>query len=445
MFRMNTSCLYAIIFAVFLTPGCSGTVEKKKIDGPTEQSVPQQDPQEDPESYSTSEELSKHQQVQIKEEKNLVADDDEVALGRGAVEQDTRRFLEHVQGPVVDVAHTNIMNFNLHYFPGMYEHWINFLSKTDLERFSRHMKNGERHFPVVRAVLEKYGVPIDLFFVGLIESGYHLGARSHASAVGPWQFIKGTARRYGLRVDRKVDERLNIVLATQAAAAYFRDLYNIFGSWELALCAYNAGEYGVIRAIKKGNTRSYVELVRRKLLPRETAYYVPKVAAAKELVMHPEKYGLPKFALDFNSTVTSEETQQLLAKNIPPLPLPEPTRHSISSVSAWSSASVSRRPSNLMAHKVKKGEGLISIAEKYDVEWHHIKMLNRLKKNAVNVGQRLRLPLELKRYVVRRGDNLKAIAEKFGTTIGRIVDHNSLKTRTIYPRQHLLVPIAFYK
>src|SRR5690606_20591107 len=89
--------------------------------------------------------------------------------------------------------------------------------------------------------------------------------------------------RYGLRVDKSVDERQNIHKATAAAARYFRDLYNIFGSWELALCAYNAGEYRIIGAIRKGNTRDYRELVKKGLLPKETIYYIPKVVAAKTI------------------------------------------------------------------------------------------------------------------------------------------------------------------
>ena len=155
------------------------------------------------------------------------------------------------------------------------------------------MKNGEKYRPIVTRIFKKHGLPVDLFYVGLIESGFNSHIRSHADAVGPWQFIKGTATRYGLRVDRHVDERRNIHKATEAAAGYFKDLYNIFGSWELALCAYNAGEYRIINAIRRGNTRDYRELVRKKLIPKETIYYVPKVAAARYLSKYRKKYKLP--------------------------------------------------------------------------------------------------------------------------------------------------------
>ena len=103
--------------------------------------------------------------------------------------------------------------------------------------------------------------------------------------------MKKTAKSYGLRVDRYVDERRNIVKATHGAARYFKDLYNILGSWELALIAYNAGEYRIINAIRKGNTRNYRELVRKKLIPEETIYYIPKMMAAREVALNRKHYG----------------------------------------------------------------------------------------------------------------------------------------------------------
>jgi membrane-bound lytic murein transglycosylase D len=127
--------------------------------------------------------------------------------------------------------------------------------------------------------------------VGLIESGYYLGAHSHASAVGPWQFIRGTAHRYGLVMNRDLDERRDIFKATQAAAQYFKDLNNIFSSWELALAAYNSGEYGMIRRITKYKTRDYYQLSRNKQIPAETINYVPKVLAAMYVVENAQKYG----------------------------------------------------------------------------------------------------------------------------------------------------------
>jgi membrane-bound lytic murein transglycosylase D len=169
--------------------------------------------------------------------------------------------------------------------------WINYFTEKQRERFQRFLNNGMMYRPIIEKILDEEGLPRELFFVGLIESGYYLGAHSHASAVGPWQFIRGTAHRYGLVMNRDLDERRDIFKATQAAAQYFKDLNNIFSSWELALAAYNSGEYGMIRRITKYKTRDYYQLSRNKQIPAETINYVPKVLAAMYVVENAKKYG----------------------------------------------------------------------------------------------------------------------------------------------------------
>ena len=174
--------------------------------------------------------------------------------------------------------------------------WVDYFTKKNRDRFQRFINNGEEYRPIIEKVFEEHGLPKELYFVGLIESGYYLGARSHASAVGPWQFIKGTGSRYGLKITREIDERQDLFKASKAAAMYFKDLHNLFSSWELALSAYNAGEYGIIRRILKHGTRDFYKLSRNKALPSETINYVPKVLAAMHVVNNAEKYGfvIPK-------------------------------------------------------------------------------------------------------------------------------------------------------
>lgn len=169
--------------------------------------------------------------------------------------------------------------------------WVDYFTQKQRDRFQRFLNNGMMYRPIIEKILDDEGLPRELFFVGLIESGYYLGAHSHASAVGPWQFIRGTAHRYGLVMNRDLDERRDIFKATQAAAQYFKDLHNIFSSWELALAAYNSGEYGVIRRITKYKTRDYYQLSKNKQIPEETINYVPKVLAAMHVVENAEKYG----------------------------------------------------------------------------------------------------------------------------------------------------------
>ena len=203
------------------------------------------------------------------------------------------------------------------------EFWVDYFTKKNRDRFQRFLNNGEEYRHHIEAVFQQYGLPKELYFVGLIESGYYLGARSHASAVGPWQFIKATGRRYGMVITHEMDERQDLFKATHAAAQYFKDLHNIFSSWELALAAYNAGENGMIRRIMKYGTRDFYKLSRNKQLPSETINYVPKVLAAMHIVNNAKAYGfeLPKKQHRlFDQTVLipakRNVTLQSIAKNL---------------------------------------------------------------------------------------------------------------------------------
>lgn len=142
------------------------------------------------------------------------------------------------------------------------QRWITYFTERDRERFQRFLNRGQLYRDVVENVLEENDLPAELYYLAMIESGFRTDAHSHASAVGVWQFIPGTARRYGLRIDRYVDERRDPIRATEAAAKYLRDLYNVFGSWHLAMAAYNAGEIRVLRAVFKGRTRNFWELIK---------------------------------------------------------------------------------------------------------------------------------------------------------------------------------------
>lgn len=169
--------------------------------------------------------------------------------------------------------------------------WVDYFTKKNRERFQRFINNGEEYRHHIEKIFQDYGLPKELYFVGLIESGYYLGAKSHASAVGPWQFIRATGRRYGMKISHELDERQDLFKATHGAAQYFKDLHNIFSSWELALAAYNAGENGMIRRIMKFGTRDFYKLSRNKQLPSETINYVPKVLAAMHIVNNAKAYG----------------------------------------------------------------------------------------------------------------------------------------------------------
>jgi membrane-bound lytic murein transglycosylase D len=143
------------------------------------------------------------------------------------------------------------------------------------------------------SILAEEGLPPELVYLPIIESGFRLNAVSPAGAVGPWQFIRGTGKRYGLRIDRYVDERRDPE-GTRAAARYLRDLYDMFEDWHLSLAAYNTGEGNVARVRDTAQTDDYWEMVDRGYLPSETRQYVPRALAAMEIRRLPEEYGFER-------------------------------------------------------------------------------------------------------------------------------------------------------
>lgn len=166
------------------------------------------------------------------------------------------------------------------YYQGRGKNW---LKKT----FSRTYK----YFPSMQYALKQKNMPLDLAYITIIESGLSPKARSHASAVGYWQFIKPTATRYGLKVNWWVDERMDFYRSTEAAVSYLDDLYGMFGSWYLAASAYNMGENKLKRLIKKYKTKNYWILSKQRDFPKETRDYVPKLIATVLIAKAPKLYG----------------------------------------------------------------------------------------------------------------------------------------------------------
>lgn len=362
--------------------------------------------------------------------------------------------------------------------------WITYFSTRGKDRFERYLKNGEKYRPLIESIFDDYGLPKELYFVGLIESGYYLKAKSHANAVGPWQFIKATGKRYGLNIRRDVDERQSIVKSTQAAALFFQDLYNIFGSWELALSAYNAGEYGVIRRIRKANSRDFYELSRKKHLPKETRHYVPKVLAAMEVYNNAKKYKIriPKYKFNiyknlqevqlkksvYLSDISKKSNIKLstikklnpdLKRNATPYirkgyTLILPKTDKIADFTKLEKVKVvkrSVRPTqkrriaktiDFSTYKVKNGDNLYTIARRNHTSISKILKLNNMKRKTIYIGQKLKLPsVDVQTYIVKRGDFLERIAKKHKVSVSELKKINSIKNSKIYPGQKLIVSI----
>ena len=172
--------------------------------------------------------------------------------------------------------------------------YIAFFTGAGRSTFERWLKRSGRYMELFRTVLQKEGLPPDLVHLVFVESGFNINARSYAAAVGPWQFLRSSARYFGLNVNQWVDERKDPEKATVAAARYLKHLYGIFGDWPLALASYNAGEGTVMRAIKHQGTTNYWEL----RLPKQTEDYVPQFMAALAISRDPVKYGFGDIELD---------------------------------------------------------------------------------------------------------------------------------------------------
>lgn len=354
------------------------------------------------------------------------------------------------------------------------EKWIRYFTVKDRERFQRFLNRGQKYRDVVETVLEENDLPAELYYLAMIESGYRVEAYSHAKAKGVWQFIPGTATRYGLRVDEFVDERQDPIRSTEAAAKYLRDLYNVFGSWPLAMAGYNAGEIRVLRSVFKGKTRDFWKLVEKKSLPRETAEYVPKFLAVVLIGMDPEKYGFtnPSAKTSYPSVESVEVPGRLslteiakasliplhrlqeinphISQRTPPGPygLWVPSEYvkavslsktrfvALARSQARNLASVKTSPKKSI-HVIRRGENLSLIAKKFKISVGHLKRMNNLKNNRIYVGAKLIVqprsyqPSKVVRYVVKRGDNLTFIANKFKTTVGQLRTINKLKRSKI--------------
>ncbi len=158
----------------------------------------------------------------------------------------------------------------------------------------KYLARSTRYLPMIREIFQEHGLPEDLAYLAMIESGFNPHAYSHAHACGMWQFIQGTGRRYGLAINNYVDERRDPEKSTRAAANYLLDLYKQFGSWYLAAASYNCGENRVQREIDSSNHKNFWELSANQCLPNETKNYVPQMIAATIIAKNPEKFGFRK-------------------------------------------------------------------------------------------------------------------------------------------------------
>ncbi len=153
-----------------------------------------------------------------------------------------------------------------------------------------YLERSNRYLSMMKGIFNEYDLPEDLAYIAMVESGFQSSVVSSKDAVGYWQFIESTGKRYDLKIDNTIDERRDFILATKAAARYLKFLYKMFDDWNLAIAAYNVGEGTLSRVIHSSFYKDYWSLVDYKKLPTETSNFVPKIIAMKEIATHPWKY-----------------------------------------------------------------------------------------------------------------------------------------------------------
>ncbi len=274
----------------------------------------------------------------------------------------------------------------------------------------------------IKKTLREEGVPDELFYIALIESGLSPTTRSHANAVGMWQFIKPTAKRYGLRVDWWIDERRDPVKSTRAAARFFKKLYTRYGSWYMAMAGYNGGEGRIRRAIKKYGTADYWALSKNSgALRRETRNYVPKYLAAVAIVNAPEEYGF--IDLDYKGKVEYDTAR----------------------ISTPTDLRVIARATGVDVWKIKKmNPELLRMYTPPNYPEYEIKLphgtASRFWENFTRIP-----PSERVRFVEHRlkpGETVSALAHRYGTPVKPILSLNNLKNpRRIRAGTVIMVPV----
>ena len=299
--------------------------------------------------------------------------------------------------------------------------FILYFQTNGRKRFELYLSRSGKYVGMMQKILARYGLPEDLVYVALIESGFSPKAYSVAKAAGPWQFISATGRRYGLRIDWWADERRDAEKSTHAAASYLRDLYGMFESWPLATAAYNAGEGKIQRAVTRYKSDDFSELIRHGYLKQETKDYVPKMLAALTIAKDPEKYGFGDVAyeapLDLRSVSVPGGTDLAAVARLLEVP--------VEAIQDWNPEL--RRfctPPN---------------RERYDL---------RLSVDAARLAEermeeiRIQAKITFLQHNVRKGETLQALADRYKTTVPALKELNGLKRDSLGRTARLVIPVT---
>ncbi|MBD3367823.1 MAG: transglycosylase SLT domain-containing protein [Candidatus Eisenbacteria bacterium] len=355
------------------------------------------------------------------------------------------------------------------------EKWLDYFQGRGRSQMSRWLSRSSKYRPMIEQMLEEHGLPSELFFLAMIESGFNPKAYSRAHASGMWQFISSRARMHGLRVDWWVDERRDPEKATRAACEYLRDLYGMFGSWELALAGYNSGEGRVARARRRRpGCHDFWCLD----LPRETENFVPKFMAALIIGSDPEKHGFtgctPEPPLEYDTILVDGAFDLDVIARVAGVSV-DAVRELNPALRRWCTAPSSgpttlrvpvgtgdRTLAGLHAipreervswqrHRIARGETLWDIARAYGTSVHAIASTNSISNpSRIRAGDFLVIPVGAVEsgdggyieYVVQRGDTISSIARRHGRSTRQVLRTNGLSWHSrIYPGDRIRIPM----
>jgi len=348
--------------------------------------------------------------------------------------------------------------------------------------FARWLGRSGRFLPMIQEELAKAGLPLDLCYLPMIESGFRVTAYSPAKAVGAWQFIQGTAKMYDLTVNKEIDERCDPVKSTRAAIRFLSDLYEDFQSWPLAIAAYNSGGGRIRTAVEKTGSTDFWELAKSRYLPTETKYYVPKLLAAIIVAKNPGKYGFDE--IEYEEPLAFETVQVPQATHLAAVALaagtnleeiyslnrhlrravtPADQKYCRLCVPIGTSELIEQNlpmirttvTTNFKTHVVKKKETAARISKKYGISKQTLLKINHLREAKLKPGLRLQIPYQTKsfklldkpgqkqaanraeqveksdrepiRHKVRAGDTLYQLARRYNVSMQGIVSWNNLR------------------
>lgn len=373
------------------------------------------------------------------------------------------------------------------------EYWVDYFLGRGRQHFARYLERSDLFIPYIRPLLRANGMPEDLVYLAMIESGFNNHAKSHAKAVGPWQFIAPTGKRYGLMINWWVDERRDTRKSTIAAAGYLKDLYTYFGSWELAAAGYNAGEAKVARAIQRFGSKDFWVISRHRYLRRETRDYVPKIIAAALLAKNREQFGFDAAVIHpaqdeivagdgevvkveegsasekgarSMASVGDEEEEETMANILQQEGVEQDNEDLSARVVPVTEEGPDARPvptphvdrkgelsgTQMVEFEVKSPSDLQSIAKAANLSYHTVKALNpeilRWVTPPSVSSYRIKLPAAMKdrfleaynhsafvkrvkflTYKVRSGDTLSKVARNFGIHVDPMSDLNGISPR----------------